>query len=58
LTPAIGRLRPPWRTGSWWHYLEASLAMKKQAVEKISLTSSQQSRFRPTDQLLRFLASL
>jgi site-specific recombinase XerD len=39
-------------------YLEASLAMKKQAVEKISLTSSQQSRFRPTDQLLRFLESL
>jgi integrase len=39
-------------------YLEASLAMKKQAVEKISLTSSRQSPFRPTDQLLRFLESL
>ena len=40
------------------HYLEASLAMKKQALEKTSPPRTKQSCFRPDDPLLRFLENL
>jgi site-specific recombinase XerD len=40
------------------HYLEASLAMKKQVLEKMSQPSAKRTRFRPDDDLLRFLENL
>ena len=39
-------------------YLEASLAMKKKALEKLSPPALKRRRFRPDDELLRFLESL
>jgi site-specific recombinase XerD len=39
-------------------YMEASLAMKKQALEKMSPPKSKRSSFRPDDELLRFLENL
>ncbi|MBI3853664.1 MAG: tyrosine-type recombinase/integrase [Verrucomicrobia bacterium] len=39
-------------------YMEASLAMKKQALEKVSSPKSKRSSFRPDDKLLRFLENL
>ena len=39
-------------------YVEANLAMKQQALEKIVPPKTKAQRFRPDDQLLRFLESL
>ena len=39
-------------------YVEASLAMKKQALEKVSPPKSKRCTFQSDDQLLRFLANL
>jgi site-specific recombinase XerD len=39
-------------------YLDATLAMKEQALAKISPLHGKAGRFRPTDQLLAFLSSL
>ncbi|CAD6556917.1 hypothetical protein LMG28727_06236 [Paraburkholderia kirstenboschensis] len=39
-------------------YLEATLAMKEQALAKASPPQGKSSRYRPTDQLLAFLNSL
>ena len=39
-------------------YVEANLAMKQQALEKIVPPKTKVQRFRPDDQLLRFLESL
>lgn len=39
-------------------YVEASLAMKKQALAKIHPPRTTRSRFRPTDDDLRFLEDL
>ena len=39
-------------------YVEASLTMKKQALEKISPPKSKRSSFQPDEALLRFLENL
>jgi len=39
-------------------YVEANLAMKQQALENIVPPKTRAQRFRPDDQLLRFLESL
>lgn len=39
-------------------YMEASLAMKKQALEKVSPPKSKRCTFQPDDELLRFLENL
>lgn len=39
-------------------YMEASLAMKKQALEKVSPPKSKRCTFQPDDELLRFLDNL
>jgi len=39
-------------------YMEASLAMKKQALEKVSPPKSKRCTFQPEDELLRFLENL
>ena len=39
-------------------YVEASLAMKKNALEKMVPPKTKASRFRPDDKLLQFLESL
>ena len=39
-------------------YLEATLAMKEQALAKISPTQEKAARYQPGDQLLHFLNSL
>ena len=39
-------------------YVEANLAMKQQALEKIVPPQTKPQRFRPDDKLLRFLESL
>jgi hypothetical protein len=39
-------------------YVEANLAMKKQALEKIVPPKTKAHRFRPDDKLLQFLESL
>ena len=39
-------------------YMEASLAMKKQALEKVSPPKSKRTSFQPDDELLRFLENL
>jgi site-specific recombinase XerD len=39
-------------------YLEASLAMKKKALEKLSPPALKRSRFHPDDELLRSLENL
>ncbi len=39
-------------------YLEATLAMKEQALAKISPPHGTPARYRPSDQLLSFLNSL
>jgi site-specific recombinase XerD len=39
-------------------YLEATLAMKEQALEKTSPPRGKPGRYRPADQLLSFLSSL
>ena len=39
-------------------YVEANLAMKKQALEKIAPPKTKIHRFRPDDKLLQFLESL
>jgi site-specific recombinase XerD len=39
-------------------YMEASLAMKKQALQKVSPPKSKKSSFQPDDELLRFLENL
>ena len=39
-------------------YVEANLAMKKQALEKIIPPKTKGRRFRPDDKLLQFLESL
>jgi len=44
--------------GTTHRYLEASLTMKKRALEKISKPQIKPHRFRPTDELLRFLEEL
>jgi len=40
------------------HYMEASLATKKQALEKVSPPRIKRSCFQPDDDLLRFLENL
>jgi site-specific recombinase XerD len=40
------------------HYLEASLALKKQALEKTSPPRAKRNCFRPDDALLEFLENL
>jgi integrase/recombinase XerD len=40
------------------HQVEANLAMKQQALEKFVPPKNKAQRFRPDDQLLRFLESL
>ncbi len=40
------------------HYMEASLAMKKQALEKVSPPKGKRGSFQPDDALLRFLENL
>ena len=39
-------------------YLDASLAMKEQALAKASPLQGRPSRYRPSDQLMEFLNSL
>ena len=39
-------------------YLEATLAMKEQALAKITLPQTKPGRYQPVDQLLYFLNSL
>ena len=39
-------------------YVEADLAMKKKALQALAPPKAKPRRFRPTDELLRFLESL
>lgn len=40
------------------HYVEADLAMKRQALENLSEPSTPNQRYHPSDRLLAFLESL
>jgi site-specific recombinase XerD len=39
-------------------YVEADLAMKKRAIEKIAMPAGKRRKFKPSDRLLAFLESL
>lgn len=39
-------------------YVEADLAMKEKALQRVQAPKTKELRFRPTDTLLRFLAGL
>lgn len=59
ITPEVIALWMGYESFNTTHqYVEADLAMKKKALESLAPPKTKTHRFRPTDELLRFLESL